>query len=392
MNLRLRKWLTGIAVVVAGLVFVVVALEFSLRAVGPPRDRFYVWPPGMHVTFEPSPEYLPGVDGTAHVIINSDGVRGDEVESDVDYKILVIGGSSSECSYLDQSEAWPQQLQHQLQRKLSGRRVWVGNAGRSGITSHHHRTHLYFLLPQFEDIDVVVVLGGVNDLTYRLAMDDAYAPRVVEEPEVERALVRRSFSIRPDSYNRTLPPHKRMELWRRSTELMWVVARRTLLPDDRGLAYQKRRARRASATGFRDALPDLEGALDEYASNVRAMIELARQYGCRIVFLTHPSMWRGDMPPELSRLLWFGAVGDQRVREPGEYYSVTALQAGLDRFNLRLMEVCSAAGVDCLDLAPQVQADTTIFYDDVHLNEQGARRVAELTANFLTRTAGMGEY
>ena len=103
----IRKWLTGIAGIVGGLVVVAVALEFSLRAIGPPRDRFYVWPPGMHVTFEPYPRYLPGVEGTANVIISSDGVRGDEIGPDTDFKVLVLGGSSSECSYLDQAEAWP---------------------------------------------------------------------------------------------------------------------------------------------------------------------------------------------------------------------------------------------------------------------------------------------
>ena len=49
----------------------------------------------------------------------------------INYRILTLGGSSTECLVLDQTEAWPQLLQDRL-NETNKYQVWVGNAGQSG--------------------------------------------------------------------------------------------------------------------------------------------------------------------------------------------------------------------------------------------------------------------
>ena len=45
--------------------------------------------------------------------------------------------------------------------------------------------------------------------------------------------------------------------------------------------------------------------------------------------------------------------------------------------------VYQARKVECIDLAPVLPGDTTLFYDDVHFNESGAEKVAEVLAQYI---------
>jgi hypothetical protein len=85
--------------------------EIGPRLVFPPSGKYYPWLPNLHRIFRPDPNIMPGVQGESNFIVNSQGVRGDEFSPDDDYRILAIGGSTTECLYLDQTEAWPYLVQ-----------------------------------------------------------------------------------------------------------------------------------------------------------------------------------------------------------------------------------------------------------------------------------------
>lgn len=54
----------------------------------------------------------------------------------------------------------------------------------------------------------------------------------------------------------------------------------------------------------------------------------------------------------------------------------------MKRYNDAVLEVCKAEGLECIDLS-HLEEDTTVFYDDVHFNEAGARKVARILADYL---------
>ena len=94
-------------------------------------------------------------------------------------------------------------------------------------------------------------------------------------------------------------------------------------------------------------------------------------------------MWRADLPPELRDLLWMGGIGHYQDSPGLEYYSVEALAEGLAAYNDSLLGICERQGVQCIDLAARLPKDTTVFFDDVHFNESGARQVAAILARDL---------
>jgi hypothetical protein len=103
----------------------------------------------------------------------------------------------------------------------------------------------------------------------------------------------------------------------------------------------------------------------------------------RLILLTQPTLWRADLSDAEKDLLWTGGPGLDRLGPGREYYSASALAEGMRLYNERLLAVCRERGAECFDLAAWIPRDTSIFWDDAHFTEEGARRVAELVSGYL---------
>lgn len=126
-------------------------------------NEYYVWPPHLGRVFRPDPRYVPGISGESRFEINSIGLRGDEIKPSHTYRILTIGGSTTECEYLDQSKTWPYLLQSTINERMHGQSVWVGNAGMNGRATRHHLAVMQYLPMKEMRIDTAVLLVGAND-------------------------------------------------------------------------------------------------------------------------------------------------------------------------------------------------------------------------------------
>lgn len=382
-----RTRILGLALALVSVALSLVLGELVLRLASP--ARYYVWEPGTRQIFRPVPSIMPGVEGESRFHVNEHGLRGDAFSPDQDYRILAVGGSTTECLYLDETEAWPRLLQERLNGRAGPRgRVWVGNVGKSGQMTRNHVVQVEKLTRQYERIDTVLLLAGVNDLMRRLKEDRGYRPFPGVErlsPEERQDLMAGSFSVLPSRGSGrpvVVPVEIRRRLrtvWRR-----YLEPRRELIQDDAGEVYVKWREHRRSASRLRNDLPDLSTALAEHTRNLGRIVEDAEGRGIQVILLTQPALWRSGLSRQEQALLWMGGVGRYQ-EEPGhEYYTAEALAAGMERFNDSLREVCRTTGAPCIDLARELPRDTSVFYDDVHFNEAGARKVAALIGDRLS--------
>lgn len=381
-------WLAAVSVVVA-----LGAAELLLRTVVPPSRAYYVLPPSSDWTLIPVPGLLSGVGGVSHFRTNRFGMRGRAfADRRAEFRILAVGGSTTRCVALDETEVWTHLLEVDLGNTADGRGVWVGNVGRDATTTRHHAVQLKYLLPQYPHIDVVISLVGVNDMMSALHQGWQYRPPTpVTEPNGERKVTMGAFEIVPGRLRDQvatvpLPWYKATELWqlgRRAKGALW--SRRTFRF---GRLAQRRleqtRLERQTATTWVDSLPPLEAPLGEYRRNLNMMADLAAAAGVRLVFVTQPSVWREGMSGAEDRLLVFGAV--TVPSSPRAYFTTRALGRAMARYNETLLEVCRERGLDCVDAARLLPRDTTAMYDDVHLNENGSRLLAQvLVEHFRTR-------
>ncbi len=375
---RLRRLAVVLGVAAVAALLTLVVLELGLRALG---DQLHaLGPPGGKYTFNPDPAVMPGVEGPSRVSFNSHGMRADELEDRHRPRVLVFGGSTTACNYVDQDKTWTALLQKHL-----GDDAWVGNAGKEGLSSRDHVLQMHYLLPEVPGVDVVLCMLGMNDLTLRLQEDEAYDPRFFSRPKLVEKRLDRIFFFRPRGYS--FKPWRRTaiyERWARS-RIKRTVASHASREDPVGNTYVERRQVRRDAKQIRTELPDLGPALAEFARNVRSMIRIARERDVRIVFATQPAMWDEGLSDDLAALLWFGWIDHKPWGGATEYYSVAALRSTIDRYNATLRETCLAESVECVDLAARLPRDTTVFFDDCHFNDSGSRLVAEVLAEHFAK-------
>ena len=134
--------------------------EVLARFIVPPATAM-IYAPGrkLELILAKAPDHVPAqVSWRA----NSLGLRGPELPTDTSIiRILCVGGSTTECTLLNDGDTWPDVLAAELQR--TGHRVWVGNAGRDGLSTFGQLELLPGLLARVRP-HYVLLLNGPNDM------------------------------------------------------------------------------------------------------------------------------------------------------------------------------------------------------------------------------------
>jgi lysophospholipase L1-like esterase len=375
----------------AAVALTLAASEVTLRLVLPSRDRYYVNLPLTDMRAVLSPRVVRGVDSAVRYQVNADGIRGRSFGPDsAEYRILAVGGSTTECLLLNYESSWPALLEQRLARTIDGRSVWVGNVGRSAMTSREHVLHLKYLLAQYPRIDAVVVLVGINDMLSALRQGSRYTlPRPITEMEAERRDLRRAFASLPhiedlpvDSV--TFPWYHRTALWdlaRRAKAVHQRSARLDNLASDGLVGLRERRAAGMTI----DTMPSLETPLVEYRRNLMTMADIAAARHVRLVFSTQSFLWRNDMSSVERHDLWLGSRGPDEA-----YYSPRVLAQAMGDYNAVTMEVCKMRSLDCIDAASAIPHSSAMFYDDVHFTNAGSRQMAVVVAEYFSHQPPFG--
>jgi lysophospholipase L1-like esterase len=172
---------------------------------------------------------------------NALGLRDTEVEDDGRRRILAIGDSCTFGWGVEQDDAYPQTLQHRLDRGPQAGRYRVINAGVPGYTSYHGRLYLgergLALRPA-----VVVAAYGFND--------------IVPAGDVSASL----------AWQRRIMPLLRLDDTLLDWSRLWRWARiKTLRPPSPGAP--------------------LRSSPEQYGENIREIVRLSREAGARIVLI-----------------------------------------------------------------------------------------------------------
>jgi lysophospholipase L1-like esterase len=307
---------------------------------------------------------MPGISGPIVYSVNEIGLRGPQTTlADATWRILCVGGSTTECLYVTDEKSWPWLLQDRLAASL-GENVFVGNAGKSGQFTRHHSYQIRNY-PLANEFDWVVVLCGINDAGAFLW--NAYAERSLAVPQ--QALTG-SFDGVP--YYRRLSAVRFIQRWHQTQFSEQVVVQ-----DPAGLWYsEERKVRQAKlARNTITEIPEgCEEALDRYRVDLVDIIAACRERGVKLVLMTQPTLYKHNLSPELDRLLC--AHSQDRAYTPG------ILSELMEKYNQTMREVCEGKNVDMIDLASVIPKDTTAFYDDCHFNISGCEKVASAVFSF----------
>lgn len=373
---RSREVTLAAIVVILSSLFALGAAELVSRAMEAKVSPHAFWPINMRRVLHPDPALLPGVTGPAHFVTDSTGVRATEMQAGDRQRILVLGGSTAECLYLDSAETWAALVQRELMSE--GVQAWVGNAGISGRSAAHHLAAMRHYPFAQRRISAVIVLVGANDLGRRLTLDTLYQPLKGDERLASTFM----GALRPfESHTDT--GFRRMALWRLVRRVRGAGAVQNV-QDTRGEMYAEWRRQRLTAPTMRGTLPNLDAALADYRALLDSIADAAAENSVDLMLLTQPTLWRSDLTAAEDALLWMGG-GAGFQSEGATFYTPGALAVGMNAYNDVLRSVCAERRLRCLDLARAVPSDTSVFYDDMHFNEHGARQVAQHVATMLLK-------
>jgi len=331
--------------------------------------------PNEVLEYEPASLGVTGITGRKRFTTNSLGLRGPELPQEQNlYRIIAIGGSTTECFALDDSEEWTHLLMEKLAQGQQRRSVWVANAG---MASHNTVSHLALLrtLPIFKRAELLIFLVGLNDLLATAAFEGAPTQATFEQYAVD--LMNQLLAQAPGS---TRPYYTRLRLY---TVARAATTKRTITLGDLRLLRKRR------AEGRIVPLPNIQIGLEEYHTRLERLADECRALTARCLFLTQPTLWHSDLSAAEEATLTDGYVG--RFEANKGYVSVADLEMAMNAYNGMLLRTCREAELECFDLAAAIPKSNVIFYDDSHYTEAGARLVAERLAEYLLSHPPFGD-
>ncbi|MHC1701441.1 MAG: SGNH/GDSL hydrolase family protein [Humidesulfovibrio sp.] len=261
-----------------------------------------------------------------------------------DLTVVFLGGSTTECMYMQEEERFPYLAGRMLEQNL-GLKVNALNGGNAGSNTLHCLLVLQGkVLPRRPR--AVVLMECINDLNFLMTVGDYWTPHA------SRGIV----------FDKEYNPVK--------TFILTHLADRKPLAADREDEF-------AAQRGHEKVLdPAVVTAL--YRKNLEHFVFLCRQHGITPVLMTQFNRFTLKPEENLMRQMKGWAVD-----YPAYLRAYTALQD-------TLRAVAAEQNVALIDLDRLVPQTRQYMYDVVHLNSAGARLVAGIVAEHLARVLGPG--
>jgi hypothetical protein len=347
------------------------------------RSKYRVWRPYFHVQNELLHEVFPDLPPKAELIVNSEGERGSEppASSEGVYRILVAGGSSAECYFLDQEACWAMRLQRNLETPaamstLKARYVRVGSVAKSGVDSTTLHLILRRIIPNYRRIDAVVILVGGSDIVNWLR---CAAP---EHPEFAPPEPNEVFESHPEMRYEWYPP-KKTALCEWARRLGPQLFRRPTRRSNVGSSVGRLRRMRQLATTVKSEVPTHDAVLDNFALSLESSIRLCQQAGARVLVVRQPWLDTQSLTEEEKLRLWIGAAGDAHKQNVSTYYSPEVFGQLMSEVGEVTARVANACGAGILEVQNYLQPPAACFYDDAHFTAYGASIIADVVSSAL---------
>jgi lysophospholipase L1-like esterase len=352
--------------------------ELSLRFVAPvpdpyeddkaPRLKQYIvsqYAPNTHWTTKVE-QGLPGISGINRFTTNNMGFRGDNLvhpKPADEFRIFMVGGSTTECFYLDDSQAIHAALQNELAKlNHSGWTIKVYNAGRSGDRTYDHISMIVHRLVHLEP-NMIIVFAGMNDLG---AFDYLHFH---ERERRERLPLSRLVKMTATEFQvpRRLYYFLRGHLHGNPKD---VFGEFTLTSNQRVFVQVRREAPITSEKPVTNTT--------YYRDNLITIAGVARAHRVRLVFMTQQATWNSSVDPQVENWTW--GLYDSRL---GKTYRADLADAALESLNDVMRQVAAEQQVPLYDLRKILPKSTEFFYDDMHFNVRGAQTAGKGLAGFI---------
>jgi hypothetical protein len=276
-----------------------------------------------------------------------------------DLSILFLGGSTTECRYVDEEDRFPYLAALRLEER-TGLRINSYNGGVSGSNTMHLIEALLAkglaLHPQ-----VAVLSENVNDLATHIHFGDYWKSRT------PRSLL---FDARPSGEPERATPRVLLRTLKDAIAVHTYWHVRSLFERDAGGGADEFATVRGQASPL-----SRDDALQSFSASLRTFVLVCRAWSVRPVLMTQANRLT-DRPDAIVRTMATASAADAGLDYPGFKHLY-------DAFNDAIRRVSGEEHVLLIDLAREVSPESRYLYDSVHYNGTGSHRAADVISQAL---------
>ncbi len=280
-----------------------------------------------------------------------------------EYRIFMVGGSTTECLYLDERATITMQLQQYLQERYPDSvPVRIYNAGKGGDRSYDHIAMITHRIVHLEP-DLIILFCGINDLFAAMAGAD-----YLHLPTTGRKRYAFGELLTFLSTEFQIPRHM-LAIASSSSDR----ETREAIPfhSNYGNLVRLCKSYPLSKDPPRTALAPFE-------RNIRTIIGAARANDIPLVLITQPTTWNSRIDPGVTEWHWMNCTDSVRYREQD-------MQAAMRAYNDVLRRLSGEYGLLLVDLARILPKTRDVIYDDCHFNVNGAGVAAMLVGEAILK-------
>jgi lysophospholipase L1-like esterase len=322
------------------------------------ESQFY---PFESYLFYPEAELRHMMD-TIRFTTNNMGFRGPDLDMPKppdEYRIFMVGGSTTECLYLDDRRTISAELELQLNTIYQDySKIRIYNAGKGGDKTFDHIAMIGQRIVHLQP-DMIILCCGLNDLLGAIADVD-----YTHQPQTRRM---------------------RCSFWDILAQLAteFQIVRQTCC-----LFSSESRSDVRQAIPFHSNYKNLAGLcksyplsreapprdLAAYEINLRTIIGIARSQNIKLMMLTQATTWNSRIDPGTADWHWMNCSDSVCYREKD-------MDQAMEAYNGVTRRLAREYNIPMQDLAKILPKTLDVIYDDCHLNVNGAR----LAAQFITQ-------
>jgi lysophospholipase L1-like esterase len=269
-----------------------------------------------------------------------------------DLTIAFLGGSTTECTYVDEDNRFPYLVGRLLERQTQ-LKVNSYNAGRSGNNTLHC---LNILLNKVVNLkpDIVVLMENINDLAILMYEKTYWNTNPSRSPIQERLP---NFTTVGQELRQTFYLVRDLAVPNLSRELKKIFP-----------GFHKSKGDEFKGARGKNILIDQDFLVREYSLNLQTFINLCRARGITPVLMTQASRLTESPDPLIQKSM------DQLEASQGITYA--AFKGAFDRLNQTIRDLGAKNQVLVIDLAQEIPPVKENICDVAHFNDQGSRLVA----------------
>jgi lysophospholipase L1-like esterase len=282
-----------------------------------------------------------------------------KIHPDPQLTLAFLGGSTTECAYVDEENRFPYRVGRLVEKK-TGLRTDSYNAGKAGNTSLHS---LDILLNKVIPVkpDVAIMMDNVNDLAVLLFEKTYWTKNPYRSPLVE---IKPSFKTAMKNIEDSFHIIRDLSIPYLSRQLKNLY-QYTFGDSSKVDEFKQARGHKIQV--------DKQKLVSEFSMNLQTFINISRARKITPVLMTMANRLKDHPDPFILSL-------ERTTVETGTGLNYRDFKDLFDLFNQTIREVAAANSVLVIDLDRKVPKEKGLMYDFVHLNDAGSKYVSDIIA------------